>query len=844
MSSLIDYIKPNVNSDENCIKKSKSSTNLNYTNSNLKVLNHHTATSKKAKFLNKHFIESRREHSQVVVDEQRRVLLVENNNINNTTTNSTSTNTPISNTKISKEDLVETNLVDAQTPPSPLPSPVSFNHSISTSSSVNTTIATPTRTNSSSNASCLVKLAPSDSNAVHNTTTANTPPQSPFMIIDDKRPISLSKIPTYINAKFNNTDNTTNINESLIDTSDSALSNNNNDDLIMVHTPSETNDDEVIIQTLAASDTNASAEKLRKITNDDDCCRLNIVLNRHEQSVEKLTRLKKLNNDFALKKQELNKKFLKAGERLRKFEINCFNQNIINYLSDHSINSNTNSRTREKNELLVYEQKRRQEEKNEDDSDATEFSDSDLDDQDINDEEMIYELPIDDFLIEPGVNTKKSSTQFIQTDDSDLNNSELSWFKNRLKLGSEWQRVQTKLKYLKFKNEQLNQYTSSEREIQKLSNSLKESLNQTFKTANQENIISESIPVTISSDNVNDLKSSISLGIGDNENTRYSTESSISNSTSHTSNGVNSNDDSHKSSRCDFIYNRNKLKNLSRFTRVNSNINSMPFSFKKSTTEAPSGKSLNEYVKFDDLLLKAFYLTLIHFRTSLFKRACFCDEFNNNNSLNFMNPIGNNCYNNNCYLANKTCIFCNFFKKYEDQLSDNIEESFLSKNNGAGTDNNNQMNDGKNGLKCDQSGQSSLSDDSARADERLIKFFHSYSKQPLINKTNRELAVNNSFIKEKLNLSSSSLSNINKKKREVIDELSKEVTARNHLCDSGDMIKKIKIDGDTSTKIEHDLVESFGENSKSLELDEIEIDPGFEITLEDIKKLPDFSYEE
>lgn len=427
---------------------------------------------------------------------------------------------------------------------------------------------------------------------------------------------------------------------------------------------------------------------------------------------DRLARLKRFSEHFALKKHQLNARCSEAGDRLRKYEINCFNHNIINYLNEAVDNCTT---SRHKNELVHYELKRQQEEQHEHDSDATETDDSDLNDDDD-----------DDTTYEPSTSRNSKSP----TTDSEVNNttSELDWFKNRLKLGSEWQRVQTKLKYLKFKNEQLAQHTSSEHEIEKLSNSLKESLNEKFKTTtSQEPVVN---PVLAGS-------------------VQHHEEPPTENT--------------HKSSRCDLIYNRDERKRPHRLT-----------------TNVPlTGKSP---VKLDDLLLKTFYLTLVHFRTSLFKRVCFCDEFKQNNSSSTPNSSIRSS-------IVKTCIFCDFFKKYEHQLADYGRARHQSSSS--------------------PEPPSVSSNESIQADERLVKFFHSYSKQHSSTAKSTKVKLTND--KEKL---ASSVNN--------------QSSCR---CDQ-------HIDPTTVNS-------SRRENStKSLELDEIEIDPGFDISLEDIKKLPDFTYEE
>lgn len=135
-------------------------------------------------------------------------------------------------------------------------------------------------------------------------------------------------------------------------------------------------------------------------------------------------------------------------------------------------------------------------------------------------------------------------------------------------MGGEWTRLQTKMKYLHHKNEQLDRYLASEREIEKLSKSLKESIKETFSSSS----------------------------LMDEEDECGRAENATSQETP---------------------------------------------SSRASAYRAHARPTHS----FDELaLLKSFYVTLTHFRSNLFKRACLCGE---QKSLD------------------TTCIFCHMFKKYD-----------------------------------------------------------------------------------------------------------------------------------------------------------------------------------
>lgn len=194
------------------------------------------------------------------------------------------------------------------------------------------------------------------------------------------------------------------------------------------------------------------------------------------------------------------------------------------------------------------------------------------------------------------------------------------------------------------------------------------------------------------------------------------------------------------------------------------------------------------------------------------------------------------------------------FKKYESDLFD---EYYCAANN---TNNNKinitQINNNNNKEVTNDDPQRGV--ESIKADERMIKFYHSYCKQP--NKNN----------KEKLKWRGSSGSRVVPESRQTPlisandysaisldydqDLLNKLVNERlNKLFERKKLLgeePEAEVEAEASIDMKEELKE---ERDASLnckfikelnDLNDIEIDPGYEISLEDIQKLPDFSYEE
>jgi hypothetical protein len=183
----------------------------------------------------------------------------------------------------------------------------------------------------------------------------------------------------------------------------------------------------------------------------------------------------------------------------------------------------------------------------------------------------------------------------------------------RVKLGSEWQRLQTKMAYLRRTNEQVNKYVRSEREIEKLSKSLKDSIRKTFSVSDEDVDTEEDRSLA-------DHSSASSSDYSDQEEEDEETSRRVMGSRTATTN-------------------------------------------KRRSRQGGAGGGLKQVVRFDDeIVLKSFYVTLMNLRTGLFKEACVCGGETASRPLPQVAATR--------LEATKSCIFCHMFKKYDGDLVD------------------------------------------------------------------------------------------------------------------------------------------------------------------------------
>lgn len=188
----------------------------------------------------------------------------------------------------------------------------------------------------------------------------------------------------------------------------------------------------------------------------------------------------------------------------------------------------------------------------------------------------------------------------------------------RVKLGSEWQRLQTKMAYLRRTNEQVNKYVRSEREIEKLSKSLKDSIRKTFSVSDEDVDTEEDRSLA-------DHSSASSSDYSDQEEEDEETSRRVMGSSTTTT---------------------------------------------KRRSRQGAGGGLKQVVRFDDeIVLKSFYVTLMNLRTGLFKEACVCGGETASRAPQVAATR---------LEATKSCIFCHMFKKYDGDLVDRAANRVLS----------------------------------------------------------------------------------------------------------------------------------------------------------------------
>lgn len=503
-----------------------------------------------------------------------------------------------------------------------------------------------------------------------------------------------------------------------------------------------------------------------------------------EELARKLAHYNSLNAAF--KNETLSARLESTRRRLRSIHSAVFNRHLATYLASNSAHSPDQMIGDE----IAYEIARRREDDEEEDED-----DDDDDDNMSLTSSSSSEQPDDDQLVYAAATPRENDSSKNSTGDVHfVDNSEINllnnlcaddyWSMQRVKLGSEWQRLQTKMAYLRRTNEQVNKYVRSEREIEKLSKSLKDSIRKTFSVSDEDVDTEEDRSLA-------DHSSSSSSDYSDQEEEDEETSRRV-------------------------IGSRTTTKRRSR--------------------QGGAGGGLKQVVRFDDeIVLKSFYVTLMNLRTGLFKEACVCGGETASRPLPQVAATR--------LEATKSCIFCHMFKKYDGDLVDraaNRVSSIPTRDLSSSTD---------------TTPQDQESNYSIRADERVIKLYHSYCKQPKYG--------------EKLQWTRVALEAANKRHK------AQPLRPRNHVDDEMSVVVGDEYT-DLSSLVNERLNRLFGchssrenrenENTSNHsgeqadkdksqppcssnivlkdDFDEIEIDPGYEISLDDIKKLPDFSYDE
>jgi hypothetical protein len=486
-----------------------------------------------------------------------------------------------------------------------------------------------------------------------------------------------------------------------------------------------------------------------------------------DESIKDLINLQKKLKQNHLKLKE-NLKF--AYKSLRKSQSKYFNQYFNEQLVKLNHKENENQ-VLSKFDLLTdvnYElEKQKEDQKNE-------LTD---DEDEIEEEEYINE------------------SMFDSNSEQQLPKSDLFWSMNRVKLGSEWSRVQNKLKLLQSKSkvadQTLNKLKREENEaIQALTNSLKESCQ------------------------------ALSPDPGKKES---------------------------GSSRCQ--------------PSTNCNLN----------TYKPVLKFEN-----NNLLLKSFYLTLLHFKQNTFKTTCLCDENESNNDKKSTNSYY------------KYCIFCYIFKKNthvnrskQSKTAKKHKKNYDKDRKNTELDTNNEvLLDLERVIRADHSYCKELKhpeslqfvtnqEESSELDENLSDGEESKNKSASIENNNKNMNSTYSESDTTTNkrhslfdyddddgllldrlVNSSRLNDLfdsyyNMKKRSGKNKISS-INAAEQLITLTEGESK-RVDYATSNSSSPSLLKSDKSLSNScitLMSEDDFIDAGLELSLDDLKNLPDFSYDE
>ena len=445
---------------------------------------------------------------------------------------------------------------------------------------------------------------------------------------------------------------------------------------------------------------------------------------------------------------------------------NTNNPNVNNNLNNNNNSSNSNNILNSLVDDIQYELSKQKEDKlSEDDTDS---SDDDLD-VDSNNEHV---------------------NSVLNGDNININNynskSNIYWQMRRIKLGSEWERVQAKMRNLKLKNKQCNKYL----------NSIIQNKHDDHQNNNKNNENKEEEAIAALS---NSLQESVASVIFNNSNS--SNESS-----------------------CKDIHDDNDGDSTTTSQRC--------------ITKTKNQLISNDLITFNDPILRSFYLTLAHFNSNLFKTMCWCDLNSDQSTITNTKASFKRKFNQESKSEKKTCIFCHLFKAYEKNriYNSNLKQNLF-----------------KLSLEASQTSKVKANDD-------LVKLDHSYCKQQPITKQ----IINNNNDKE--NNNNINLNNIDKKlkmikmmdyNKDFDDGLLDRVNERlnrlfdsSNCCGTSSMVGNSNTSTTTTTSCKKKQFKSvFLDDDFDLFDDQIKqdlsfVDVGFDLSSDDIKKLPNLSYDE
>ena len=336
------------------------------------------------------------------------------------------------------------------------------------------------------------------------------------------------------------------------------------------------------------------------------------------------------------------------------------------------------------------------------------------------------------------------------------------------KLDTDWECVQAKLKYLKMKTKQCNDYTSK---LNRLTNykqqqhSIK-SFNNIKNKTNEQDI--EAIAALSSS-----LQESVAaavINVNVNNNNNNANADLITEATA---------------SRCiPYEINSHKTKSHSRLFNLNR----------------------NDLIRLDEDVIRSLYFTLKYFNNNYFKTVCTCGDLLTT-VVNKTNSNNQDYSLSDLLSMKKTCIFCHLLKEYEKNSINAIINNHTNNNSELLLKQNNNNNN-----------------DDRLADLNIVRTDHSYCKQFNNNNNNKRTTVTTTT---------------NNNNNNII-KLSKQVSSeQNDLLERlvNDRLCRIFDENNNNNNIFEKLIINSND-------DEQFIDAGLDLSPNDLKNLPDLSYEE
>ena len=455
---------------------------------------------------------------------------------------------------------------------------------------------------------------------------------------------------------------------------------------------------------------------------------------------------------------------------------------------------------------------------------------SSTDDDNNEDEENERDTVSGEFNMSSFVKSNKE-THVTDTQKKLIDSSNLFWDKSRTQLGSDWERVKTKLKYLKLKSKQ------SVEQLERRDNLIKK-----FQTPPK----LEPLKPSPSSDPIIEVYT-LSPPRSPTETVGEQAIAALSTSLQESIAAV---------SKLNEPANRTCITRSK--SRCATSSRCIPYDVSSKKSSRLFNLNRSDLVRLDEDVLRSFFCTLKYFSHTYFKTMCLCQKTNevlylNKNLTNYLykkrkrnsrdacvnmtddfkenlSECNENSSSNSAadsLFLKKTCIFCHLLKKYEKSRMDLF--SFSNINNKNRLNNNTKKKSQLNAAyEAHNHKVSSSTSSSAFADLSLVISDHSYCKQP--NPTTLNAFTSQSCNKKQKSADSNEqqLNETDRIDKLVIERLNK--IYENNSLEEHNLNKKL-IFTNEEIKIKQNEDDQF-------------IDAGLELSPDVLKNLPDFSYEE